>query len=146
LFYNSGFIAHINVNWLSPIKVRQTLIGGEKKMIVYNDLEPTEKVKIYNNGLSLAADEKEKNQMKIGYRLGDILTPHIGANEALNDMAAHFGDCINNGKIPLTDVGMGLSIVHILEAASQSMKENGKPVDLDFRGADASVVELQNAG
>ncbi|MEM9332397.1 MAG: Gfo/Idh/MocA family oxidoreductase [Pseudomonadota bacterium] len=130
LFYSDDFIAHINVNWLSPIKTRQTLIGGEKKMIVFNDLEPTEKVKIYENGINLNVDEETSDKLKIGYRLGDIHVPHLETTEALAVMAGHFASSIKEKSEPKTSGQMGLEIVEVLEAATQSMQRSGEPIEV----------------
>ena len=131
LFFESGTIAHINVNWLSPVKIRRTLIGGSKKMIVYDDLEATEKIKVYDKGITLTDDPEQVYRMLVGYRIGDMWAPQIDDAEALSVLAGHFIDCVENGKTPFTDGAMGLSIVRIAEAASLSMERQGEPVKIE---------------
>ncbi|MGY3359974.1 putative dehydrogenase [Bradyrhizobium sp. GM0.4] len=130
LFFENSCVAHINVNWLSPIKVRQTFIGGSRKMIVYDDLEPTEKIKVYDKGISVNPSPQAAHQLRIGYRAGDMWAPHLGASEALSVEAKHFVDCIRNGSSPLSSGTTGLQVVQILEAASRSIMAQGKPVRL----------------
>lgn len=128
--YENDFVAHINVNWLSPVKVRQTLIGGTEKMIVYNDLEVTEKLKIYDSGITIAEDPADIRNLRIDYRIGDLWSPKIPATEALAEETTHFVDCIRNGAKPMTGGERGLSVVRILEAADQSLRSRGQPVEL----------------
>jgi predicted dehydrogenase len=132
LFFESNLIAHIHVNWLAPVKVRRTLIGGTQKMIVYDDLEPSEKVKIYDKGITLNNSSSESvYQMLIGYRTGDMWAPQIDITEALRTEGLHFLSCIEKGERPITDGEAGLQIVKILEAATQSMKKQGRLIELD---------------
>jgi predicted dehydrogenase len=130
LFFQSRCVAHVSVNWLSPIKVRQTFIGGSRKMIVYDDVEPTEKVKIYDKGITLNGSAEKAHQLRIGYRAGDMWAPHIPAKEALQTEVEHFIDCLRNGKLPISSGISGLRVVEILEAASHSIREQGKPIRL----------------
>jgi predicted dehydrogenase len=133
LYYEEKMISHIHVNWLSPVKVRRTLIGGSQKMIVLDELEPSEKIKIYEKGITVNREPEgiEKvYKLLIDYRSGDMLAPHIDNSEALRMEANHFVDCIENGRQPETSGESGLRVVRILEAASESMKQNGKPVNL----------------
>jgi predicted dehydrogenase len=130
LFFPSGAIAHINVNWLAPVKIRQTLIGGSNRMIVYDDLSSSEKVKIYDKGVVLAKDPEQIYQMRVGYRTGDIHTPQLSTKEALRTEAEHFRTCIEEGVTPLTGGTMGLSVVELLESATLSMHQRGRPIDL----------------
>jgi predicted dehydrogenase len=130
LFFASGIIAHINVNWLAPVKVRQVLIGGSRKMIVYNDLEPSEKVKVYDKGVTLTDDPDKIYQMRIGYRSGDMWAPQLPTQEGLAAEAEHFIDCIERGSAPETDAVVGMRVVELLEAASQSMNQRGRPIEL----------------
>ncbi len=132
LFFESSLIAHINVNWLAPVKLRRTLIGGSRKMIFFNDLEPSEKLKIYDRGIVVQDDPEQIYQLLVGYRSGDILSPQVEISEALQVEVQHFLDCIQTGKTPLSDGVIGLQIVQILEAAELSMKNQGKPISLDF--------------
>lgn len=130
LFFESSFVAHISVNWLSPVKVRKTYIGGDRKMIVYDDLEPTEKIKVYDKGITLNESPDKTHQLRIGYRAGDMWAPHLPATEALQTEAEHFIDCINSGKVPVSNGLSGLRVVEILEAASRSIAARGKPIRL----------------
>jgi predicted dehydrogenase len=130
LFFKSKCVAHVSVNWLSPIKVRQTFIGGSKKMIVYDDVEPTEKIKVYDKGITLNGSPEKTHQFRIGYRAGDMWAPHISAKEALQTEVEHFADCLHHGKTPISDGTSGLRVIEILEAASRSIAEQGRPVRL----------------
>jgi len=128
--FNGSLIAHFHVNWLSPVKVRRTLIGGDRRMIVYDDLEPSEKVKIYNKGVALANGPEGRHQLLVSYRTGDMWAPQLETTEALRLEALHFVECLEKGKQPLTDGHAGLRVVRILEAASQSLAQGGRPVEL----------------
>lgn len=130
LFFDSSCVAHVSVNWLSPIKVRQTFIGGSRKMIVYDDLEPTEKIKVYDKGITLNDSAENSHQLRIGYRAGDMWAPHMAATEALQAEVAHFASCIRHGTRPISDGESGLSVIEILEAAGRSMARQGNPVEL----------------
>ena len=130
LFFGGSLIAHVHVNWLAPVKVRHTLIGGTRKMIVYNDLEPIEKVKVYDRGITMTDDPESILQMRVGYRTGDMHAPWLDDTEALHTEALHFIECISTSKQPITDGRAGLRVVKILEAASQSMAARGTPVEL----------------
>lgn len=131
LFYNSGMIAHSNVSWLAPVKVRQILLGGSKKMIAYDDLEPSEKIKVYDKGVSFTDDPQKIYQMRVGYRTGDMWAPQLDTTEALRVEGEHFVDCIENGKAPLTDGSLGLRVVELIEAATRSMNERGRAVKIN---------------
>jgi predicted dehydrogenase len=128
LFYDSGSIAHANVSWLAPVKVRQVLIGGSKKMIVYDDMEPSEKVKIYDKGVSFTEDPQQIQEMRVGYRTGDMWAPKLDGSEALRVEGEHFVDCIEHGKTPQTDGRLGLRVVELIEAATSSMRGRGESV------------------
>jgi predicted dehydrogenase len=131
LFFDGCLIAHIHVNWLAPVKVRRTLIGGSQKMIVYDDLEPSEKVKVYDKGITVNSSDESVYQMLIGYRAGDMWAPQLELTEALRVEAQHFIRCIEQGEHPITDGEAGLRVVRILEAATRSMTERGRLVELD---------------
>lgn len=130
LFFEQRLIAHIHVNWLAPVKVRRTLIGGSKKMIVYDDLEPSEKVKIYDKGLVFGDEDEDRYTHLIGYRTGDLWCPKLDMTEALETEVNHFVACIEQSARPLSDGLAGLRVVRVLEAAQQSMRANGRPVEL----------------
>jgi predicted dehydrogenase len=131
LFYNSGMIAHINVNWLAPVKVRQILIGGSKKMITYDDLEPSEKIRVYDKGISFTDDPQQIYEMRVGYRTGDMWAPRIDSTEALRVEGEHFVQCIEKGQAPLTNGSLGLRVVELIEAATRSMNERGRSVEIN---------------
>ncbi len=128
LFYESGTIAHANVSWLAPVKVRQILLGGSKKMIVYDDMEPSEKIKIYDKGVSFTDDPKQIQEMRVGYRTGDMWAPKLDVSEALRIEGEHFVNCIEQGKVPETDGQLGLRVVELIEAATSSMRGRGETV------------------
>lgn len=128
--YSSDFIAHFNISWLSPVKVRQTLIGGDKKMIVYNDLEPSEKVRVYDTGYNHKTDE-EKTKIMVDYRTGDVYIPKLSSQEALAGVAKDFVTSIMNKTQPLANGCLGRQVVKILEASQKSIKNNGKEVKID---------------
>jgi predicted dehydrogenase len=128
-YYPHNIIAHINVNWLSPVKVRTTLIGGEKKMLVWNDLEADEKIKVYDKGVEMSNGEG-RYKLMISYRSGDMWAPRIEQLEALRVEASYFVDCILNDKKPFNDGVAGLQVVRALEAADQSLQQKGKIIQL----------------
>jgi predicted dehydrogenase len=134
LFYDSGTIAHANVSWLAPVKVRQILLGGSKKMIIYDDLQPSEKVKIYDKGVSFTEDPKQIYDMRVGYRTGDMWAPKLDETEALRTASEHFVDCLQHGKTPQTDGQLGLRVVALIEAATSSMRGKGETVYVQKQG------------
>ena len=142
LFFESSCIAHISVNWLSPVKVRQTLIGGSRKMIVYDDVEATDKVKVYDRGITISDLIANAHQLRIGYRAGDMWAPHLAAKEALQTEAEHFIACVWSGRSPLSNGRTGLQVVEILEAASRSIAARGEPIRLsDARAHPVRPIE-----
>lgn len=130
LFFANSQIAHMHVNWLAPVKVRRTLIGGSEKMIVYDDLEPSEKIKIYDKGVTLSRRPEALYELLVSYRSGDMWAPKLDNTEALRTGAIHFIDCIENNKRPLTDGFAGLRIVRLLEAAEKSMRARGALIEI----------------
>jgi predicted dehydrogenase len=131
LFFADRLIAHVHVNWLAPVKVRRTLIGGSRKMIVYDDLEPSEKVKVYDSGVSLGDPSPDGvYKMLVSYRTGDMWAPRVDATEALQLEVDHFLQCIEGRARPITDGPSGLRVVQIMEAATRSMSMQGRPVEL----------------
>ena len=130
LNYQSDLIAHFNCSWSSPVKIRQMLIGGDKKMILYNDMEPTEKVKMYDTGFDVKSDEDIK-KIRVDYRTGDIYTPKLQTTEALTGMATDFVSSVLNNTEPVSNWQKGLMVVKVLEGASQSIKARGKEVAFD---------------
>jgi predicted dehydrogenase len=130
LFFSSPQIAHVHVNWLTPVKVRHTLIGGSEKMILYDDLEPSEKVKIYDKGVKVSQSSEAVYEMLVSYRSGDMWAPRLETTEALQTEVLHFIDCIENNKQPETDGRAGLRLVRIVEAAELSLKGRGHLVEI----------------
>jgi predicted dehydrogenase len=128
--FDSHLIGHIHVNWLAPVKVRKTLICGSKKMIVYDDVEPSEKVKIYNKGVDYIRSKEEVYNILVQYRTGDMMAPHIDLTEALSLISREFVDSVSQGRKPLTDGHSGLRAVRILEAANKSLRNHGREVEL----------------
>jgi predicted dehydrogenase len=135
LFYDSGFIAHVNVSWLAPVKVRNILIGGTEKMITFDELQPSEKLKIYDKGVSFTDDPKQIHEMRVGYRTGDMWAPKVDNVEALRVEAQHFCDCVATGKSSISDGQFGLRMVEVIEAATSSMRGRGETVHLSRNGA-----------
>jgi predicted dehydrogenase len=131
VYLEGNLVAHINVSWVSPVKIRQTLIGGTSKMIVYDDTQPSEKVKIYDKGVELNSTSMEEiYQLKVQYRVGDMYSPKLDDQEALAVETGHFVDCIANAKRPMTGGREGLEVVKVLVAAQESLKNRGLPVGL----------------
>lgn len=129
VYYSDRMIAHINVNWLSPVKVRTTLLGGEKKMLVWNDLEADEKIKLYDKGVEISNGQSVYDLL-VSYRSGDMWAPRVEQTEALAVEAKYFVDCISKDENPFNDGRAGLRIVRLLEAADKSLKCRGIPVAL----------------
>ena len=129
LYFPENVIAHINVNWLSPVKVRTTLIGGEKRMLVWNDLEADEKIKVYDKGVKITSREGVYDLL-VSYRSGDMWAPQLEQGEALRQEMAYFVECISSGTEPFNGGGAGLRVVQMLEAASESLSKRGALVYL----------------
>jgi predicted dehydrogenase len=127
--YSSGFIAHFSCSWSSPVKLRTMLLGGDKKMLMFNDLEPTEKIRLYDTGYDYKTDE-EKLRILVDYRAGDVHIPKIDSKEALSAMARDFIESIAQSRQPVSSVDSGIAVIKILEAAQVSIKQHGKEVIL----------------
>jgi predicted dehydrogenase len=130
IYFSDKIIAHINVNWLSPVKVRTTLIGGEKKMLVWNDLEPDEKVRVYDKGVSVTNGQSSVYDLLVSYRSGDMWAPRVEQTEALAAEAKYFVECVTKNQRPFNDGLAGLRVVELLEAADVSLKQRGEPVQI----------------
>ena len=137
LMFDAPLIAHAHVNWLAPVKIRRTLIGGSRRMIVYDDVEPSEKIKIFDKGITLNGgngingDGQQLYDLLVGYRAGDMLAPQLDMTEALLREARHFVQCIEKAEEPLADGLSGLRVVRLLEAATRSMRDRSRVVELD---------------
>jgi len=129
VYFPNNLIAHINVNWLSPVKVRTTLLGGKDKMLVWNDLEPDEKIRVYDKGVDLSNGQGVYDLL-VSYRSGDVWSPKVDGTEALKRELEHFVDCITNNKTPANDGHAGLRVVRLLEAADQSIRDRGRFITL----------------
>jgi predicted dehydrogenase len=140
LYFDSGLIAHINVNWLAPVKVRRTLIGGSQKMVVFDDLEASEKIKVYDKGVTLSDDASRLEQMRVGYRAGDMWAPQLAATEALRTGTQHFVDCIKTGERPITDGLAGARVVQLLTATTRSLQRRGDPIEVAFSAGERPHV------
>ena len=131
LKFEGPLIAHLHVNWLAPVKVRSTLIGGTRRMIVYDDLAPSEKVRVYEKGVTLAGDRGSRERALVDYRTGDMFAPHVDKTEPLALVCRSFRDAIATGAPPPSDGRAGLEVVRILEAAQESMRKDGERVSLE---------------
>lgn len=132
--FANNLIAHFHLNWLSPVKVRTTIVGGSKKMIVYDDMQGSEKIKIYDRGITATHDPMRRERMLTGYRNGDILVPNLETTEALRLMAQEFVNSIQEDRHPLTDAASAYRVVRLLEGAQRSIEQSGREIDLDLPG------------
>jgi predicted dehydrogenase len=130
IYMENNIVGHINVSWVSPVKIRQTLIGGTAKMILYDDNQPSEKIKVYDKGVQLVETKEELYHLKVQYRVGDMWAPKISDHEALGMQTKHFAECLKTRQKPLTDGRAGLEVVKILVASQKSLKGRGVPVEL----------------
>jgi predicted dehydrogenase len=135
IFFEGRLIAHVHANWLAPVKVRRTLLGGSRRMIVFDDLEVSEKLRVYDRGIAVTDGAEDVYQMRVGYRTGDMWAPNLPVTEALHVEARHFLDCIARGARPLTDGEAGLRVVRLLEGATMSMMNQGRLVAMERAGA-----------
>lgn len=129
IYFPDNVVAHINVNWLSPVKIRTTLIGGEKKMLVWNDLEADEKIKVYDKGVSVK-NGTGVYDLLVSYRSGDMWAPRVEQTEALKGEITHFMECLTSNRAPINDGIAGLRVVQLLEAAENSLKDRGRLIEL----------------
>lgn len=129
VYFPGNLIAHVNVNWLSPVKVRMTLIGGKDKMLVWNDLEPDEKIKVYDKGVDVSSGQGVYDLL-VSYRSGDIYSPKVEQTEALKLELSYFVNCIAKNEAPMNDGAAGLRVVRLLEAAERSLNEQGRIITL----------------
>jgi predicted dehydrogenase len=127
--YAERLMASFHVNWLSPVKVRQMILAGSKKSLIFNELNPSEPVKVYDRGIEVSAAE-EAQRLRVGYRTGDMWSPHIEPGEALQAVVSHFAECIRERAVPVSDGRMGVRVVRLLEAATRSIRAQGGRVVL----------------
>ena len=130
LDFDGGLLASFHVNWLSPVKVRHFIVGGSRKSIVYDDLQPTEQVKVYDRGITVNGDVEARRGVLVSYRTGDVWSPHIAQIEPLAQLVSHFAECIRDNKEPMTGGEAGLRVVRILDAAQRSIKAQGGRITL----------------
>jgi predicted dehydrogenase len=127
---SDNLMAHFHLNWLAPVKVRTTLVGASKKMVVYDDMQASEKVKVYDKGISMQHDPENRERLLTGYRNGDVLAPNLESGEALRAMASDFISSIIHHRAPLSDGYSGYRVVRLLEMAQHSISQNGRPIDI----------------
>jgi predicted dehydrogenase len=130
LNYGDRLLAGVHLNWLSPVKLRQMVIGGARKSVIFNDLDPLGKVRVYERRIESALDPDNKHRVQFDYRLGDMWCPYVGTGEPLAALVHHFAECIVTGRRPITDGVAGLRVVQMLEATDRSLAQGGKPVSL----------------
>lgn len=131
LDFGDGLIANFHVNWLSPVKIRHTMIGGSRRSIVYNDLDQSEPVKVYDRGIDVhGSDDQRRHALMIDYRIGDVWSPHVDQTEPLGNMVSHFAECVRESRQPLTSGVEGLRVLKILDAAQRSIKAQGGRITL----------------
>ncbi|GAA5081939.1 putative dehydrogenase [Thermocatellispora tengchongensis] len=131
LWLSSGAMAHVHVNWLSPTKIRTYVIGGSRRTIVWDDVNPAQRVSVYDRGVDLtAADPDTRRAALISYRTGDVVVPALPEREALRGVMSEFAAAIKEGRAPLTDGESGLRVLALLEAAGQSIDNDGKRIEL----------------
>lgn len=130
MLFPDEFIAHFHFNWLAPVKIRRTMIAGSSKMVLYDDIEPTEKVRIYDKGVTASRNRETDYQTLVSYRTGDVWAPKLDSTEALRYVVAEFLNSIRESRPSLTDGKSGLRVVRLLEAAQRSMKNGGQAVTL----------------
>jgi predicted dehydrogenase len=123
--YDEQMLANFHVNWLSPVKIRQMIFAGSRKSLIFNELNTTEPIKVYDRGIELGKAAEDRHKLLVGYRTGDIWSPHVELGEPLQQVVTHFAECIRDGKTPLSDGELGLRVVRQLEAATRSVRAQG---------------------
>jgi predicted dehydrogenase len=123
--FGDRLMANIHVNWLSPVKVRQMIFAGSRKSLIFNELNSTEPIKIYDRGIDVGTSAEERRRLMVNYRSGDIWSPQVEPGEALGNVVRHFADCILENKTPISDGQLGLRVVRILESATRSIRAQG---------------------
>jgi predicted dehydrogenase len=128
--YGDRLMANFHVNWLSPVKVRQLIVAGSKKSLIFNELNQAEPVKLYDRGIEVGEATEDVRRLQVGYRTGNVVSPHIAPGEALQQVVAHFAECVRNQAVPLSDGRLGVRVVRLLEAATRSIRAQGGRVVL----------------
>jgi len=129
VYFDDNTFAHFHVNWTSPVKIRRMIVGGKKKMLVFDDMENSEKIKVYDSGVDIKTQEGIYNAL-VQYRIGDMYSPKVNQTEALTLGVQEFISAINQNRVPLTNGYDGLNVVKILEASDKSIKQQGKLIKL----------------
>jgi len=140
MLFPDEFIAHFHFNWLAPVKIRRTMIAGSSKMVLYDDIDPPEKVRVYDKGVTASRSRETDYQTLVSYRTGDVWAPKLDSTEALRYVVPEFLDSIREGRPSLTDGNAGLRVVRLLEAAQRSMKNGGQAVTLGNEFAARTAV------
>lgn len=128
--FDDRLMANLHVNWLSPVKVRQMIFAGSKRSLIFNELNATEPIKVYDRGINLGEAAEDRRRLLVGYRTGDVWSPHVESGEALQGVVTHFAECIRDGATPLSDGQLGLRVVRLLESATRSIRAQGGRVVL----------------
>ena len=146
--FGDSLLANFHVNWLSPVKVRQMIFAGSRKSLIFNELNSTEPIKIYDRGIEMgeAATAEERRKLLVGYRTGDIHSPHVESGEALQAVVRHFAECIRDGKTPISDGELGLRVVRMLEAANRSIRAQGGRVVLSNGNGVYGGIDARKGG
>jgi predicted dehydrogenase len=139
--YGDQMMANFHVNWLSPVKIRQMIFAGSRKSLIFNELNTTEPIKVYDRGIELGEGPEGRHKLLVGYRSGDVWSPHVEPVEALQGMVRHFAECIRDRATPLSDGRMGLRVVRLLEAANRSIRAQGGRIVIS-QGAHLNVSAL----
>jgi predicted dehydrogenase len=132
--FGERLLANFHVNWLSPVKVRQMIFAGSRKSLIFNELNATEPIKVYDRGIDLGVGDEDRHRTLVSYRAGDVWSPHVEAGEALQGVVTHFAECIRDEKTPVSDGCLGLRVVRLLEAATRSIRAQGGRVVLSQGG------------
>jgi predicted dehydrogenase len=130
LYYPGNTVAHIHASWLAPVKIRSIIVGGDRSMVVYDDVDVSEKIRIYDKGISVVRDTEVEREMKVAYRVGDMRAPKLDGREALGVMAEHANECFAKGVEPITSGQVGLQVVRLLESAEASARKGGAIIRL----------------
>lgn len=142
--YSDHMLANFHVNWLSPVKIRQMIFAGSRKSLIFNELNSTEPVKVYDKGIEVSDGVEEKRRLQVGYRTGDVWSPHIEPVEALQSAVKHFAECMRDDALPISNGQLGLRVVRYLEAATRSIRAQGGRVVLSNGSANGHANGKSN--
>lgn len=144
--YSERLLANFHVNWLSPVKIRQMIFAGSRKSLIFNELNTTEPIKVYDRGIELGEGIEDRRRLMVGYRTGDVWSPHIEVGEPLQAVVSHFAECIRDGKSPLSDGELGLRVVSLLEAATRSIRAQGGRIVLSNGASTNGAADSRSIG